>query len=906
MKFKAFFAQFLALNLLLPMNVVSIHAENNATNTNATLNETQKDDICTKGPNYEAKKKTVEDAETELTNANTAVTDAQKAYDALAAELSNANMSAADKQKALDEAQKTLDNANAKLTDAQNTLKAKQDALAQAQSNQSEAEAKYAAAKAEKDAADEAVKAANAVKKDAQTNLDSANKELTQAKQDKQDAANKLSAAEQAVKDAEEAAKKAQAEYDEACSKKTNSSYGFFQTLTGTDAKYAVTVLDEFQDPKRYLKDGGVEAGKTQFGEKGDATSFENMLIALDRLDRGNECRADSNCEPWKISASLMAIAQVEANMENYTLDHWQWTYGTSTGENASWGENPHRNQDPYYGWYTVEKAQSEFMAQYRQEHPNATDAEVIAAAKKAGKYSYASGGSTGHYNNIAWNDRNITGFGYSEKSDTRYKYCDVQNFNAEKYEMIDKTYTVAEYRTLLQNYIAQCNANKQAKLDALNAANTALENAKTDLARLQASSEGSAIANAQKKVDEAQKAYDSAKDAADKASAEAEAKAAEVTSQLGNVTAMKEAVKAAQAETDSAKAPVSSAQSEVDAAKAGLETAKSDKDAADKAVRDAQAKVDSAKNALDSKNQELEKAKDNLKQAQDELDSLPHSWNEGKVTKEPTCTEDGTKIYTCESCGKTKEETLSALGHDFNEEWTVDKKPTFVEEGSESRHCTRCDEVTDVRVIPILTFIDVDETTPHTDEVLWLAKTGVSEGWTEIDGTRTFKPYVEVARCDMAAFIRRLAKNNNWLDAATWTPSEADWNTFSDIDKNSPHAEDVLWLAHAEISQGWNVDNGQKEFRPLTIVARCDMAAFLHRLASKAGVSDASTWKPGEADWTFADIDAGSPHAEDVLWLAHSKVSQGWAEADGTKTFRPLTNVARCDMAAFLRRLVG
>ena len=202
----------------------------------------------------------------------------------------------------------------------------------------------------------------------------------------------------------------------------------------------------------------------------------------------------------------------------------------------------------------------------------------------------------------------------------------------------------------------------------------------------------------------------------------------------------------------------------------------------------------------------------------------------------------------------------------------------------------------------PELTFIDVDPTTSHYDDVQWLASSGISTGYP--DGT--YRPYVEVARCDMAAFIRRLAKNNNWLDAATWTASEADWNTFKDIDKSSPHAEDVLWLAHAEISQGWDVGNGQKEFRPFAIVARCDMAAFLHRLASKAGVSDASTWKPGEADWTFADIDAGSPHAEDVLWLAHSKVSQGWAEADGTKTFRPLTNVARCDMAAFLRRLVG
>ena len=197
--------------------------------------------------------------------------------------------------------------------------------------------------------------------------------------------------------------------------------------------------------------------------------------------------------------------------------------------------------------------------------------------------------------------------------------------------------------------------------------------------------------------------------------------------------------------------------------------------------------------------------------------------------------------------------------------------------------------------------FIDTPaDSTPHNDDVQWLASSGISTGYP--DGT--FRPYVEVARCDMAAFIRRLAKNNNWLDAAAWTASEADWNTFKDIDKSSPHAEDVLWLAHAEISQGWDVGNGQKEFRPFAIVARCDMAAFLHRLASKAGVSDASTWKPSEADWTFADIDAGSPHAEDVLWLAHSEVSKGWDEGNGTTTFRPLNNVARCDMAAFLHRL--
>ena len=43
------------------------------------------------------------------------------------------------------------------------------------------------------------------------------------------------------------------------------------------------------------------------------------------------------------------------------------------------------------------------------------------------------------------------------------------------------------------------------------------------------------------------------------------------------------------------------------------------------------------------------------------------HSWDEGKVTTEPSCTEKGVKTFTC-SCGETKTEEIPALGHDWNE----------------------------------------------------------------------------------------------------------------------------------------------------------------------------------------------------------------------------------------------
>ena len=40
------------------------------------------------------------------------------------------------------------------------------------------------------------------------------------------------------------------------------------------------------------------------------------------------------------------------------------------------------------------------------------------------------------------------------------------------------------------------------------------------------------------------------------------------------------------------------------------------------------------------------------------------HSWNGGKVTKEPTCTEEGSREYTCEVCGAKTTESLSKSSH--------------------------------------------------------------------------------------------------------------------------------------------------------------------------------------------------------------------------------------------------
>lgn len=66
------------------------------------------------------------------------------------------------------------------------------------------------------------------------------------------------------------------------------------------------------------------------------------------------------------------------------------------------------------------------------------------------------------------------------------------------------------------------------------------------------------------------------------------------------------------------------------------------------------------------------------------------HSHNYIAETVSPTCTEDGSSTYRCESCENTIENlTIPALGHDYGEEIIVD--PTYEAKGFTHKICARC-----------------------------------------------------------------------------------------------------------------------------------------------------------------------------------------------------------------------
>ena len=83
-----------------------------------------------------------------------------------------------------------------------------------------------------------------------------------------------------------------------------------------------------------------------------------------------------------------------------------------------------------------------------------------------------------------------------------------------------------------------------------------------------------------------------------------------------------------------------------------------------------------------------------------EKIKALGHAWDNGVVTKEPTCTEKGVKTFTCTKCNATKTEELAALGHDYVTKRT---EPTCTEDGKEEEVCSRCGDVKSSKVLPAL-----------------------------------------------------------------------------------------------------------------------------------------------------------------------------------------------------------
>ena len=76
------------------------------------------------------------------------------------------------------------------------------------------------------------------------------------------------------------------------------------------------------------------------------------------------------------------------------------------------------------------------------------------------------------------------------------------------------------------------------------------------------------------------------------------------------------------------------------------------------------------------------------------------HSYGAWTESTAATCTEGGQEKRICSVCKNVEYRDTNPLGHDWDEDYTVDLQPTCTEKGSKSIHCSKCSATKDVTEI--------------------------------------------------------------------------------------------------------------------------------------------------------------------------------------------------------------
>ena len=454
--------------------------------------------------------KELEKATQEKDVAEKAVSDAQKNVDDANTVLSQATSDAENKKVALDQANQGLDAALADVSEKQKIVDEKQASVDSFDEDTTKAELEQAKtdlslAKDRLSKAQESVNTATSVYNDAVTIQEKAQQAYDTSCQDLENTKATLAQAQDALAKVQEdvnnlqsqlenkneeikglntkidAAKsdvdKAQSKYDKALNDYNSISSPLDQAkknLNDFETQYATELARLNQGSKGYFDSIGCSdlanavlingklASYTHLGQVDDATNLENMQASIAYMKECNEIRKQEGLPELKVSAWLMAVAQVNANHAKYNIEH-AGVY--VTGENLAWGYgDANTAASPYRGWYDEEKAE------YLAGNNNFSD--------------------IGHYKNIVEGRYTVTGYAIGTNGQFSMAHC--QEFLDDVMGVDDDVQmTVSEFEQSFNDYcnnLKSVDSQHKALQDAVK--NAVSSNTKDDTALKQAESE--------------------------------------------------------------------------------------------------------------------------------------------------------------------------------------------------------------------------------------------------------------------------------------------------------------------------------------------------------------------------------------------------------------------------------
>ena len=252
------------------------------------------------------------------------------------------------------------------------------------------------------------------------------------------------------------------------------------------------------------------------------------------------------------------------------------------------------------------------------------------------------------------------------------------------------------------------------------------------------------------------------------------------------------------------------------------------------------------------------------------------HVWDDGVVTKEPDCVNEGVKTYTCTVCGETKTEAIPANGHTWGDDDICDicgaeKDTEVIRPVGPSKD----DEEGGI----VLPFTDVLPSDWFYNDVVYVYENGLMNGMT----ATTFGPYGNTTRGQIVTILWRLEGQPAVVGACP----------FTDVAAGSYYEQAITWAAANGIVTGYDATT----FGPDDQITREQMAAILYRYAQGKQLAS-----PALIDHLAAFTDAGNVSAyavEAMNWA----VSQGLINGMGDGTVAPQGQAIRAQAAAILHR---
>ena len=254
------------------------------------------------------------------------------------------------------------------------------------------------------------------------------------------------------------------------------------------------------------------------------------------------------------------------------------------------------------------------------------------------------------------------------------------------------------------------------------------------------------------------------------------------------------------------------------------------------------------------------------------------HSWDQGTVTQEPTCTETGWICYSCLVCMWQESKELPALGH----AWQLSKVVIEPEEGQELHSgyaeytCSRCQTVKEERLCAGEVFTDMpaDGNWAH-KPIDWAYFSGVTSGKT----ATSFEPKTKITRAEAMTFL--------WTAAGKPTSTLSE-SPFTDVTAGKYYYKPVLWAVEHHITGG----KTETSFAPKAQCSRAEIMTFLWNAVGKPAHS--LTESP------FTDVTPGKYYYNAVLWAYEKGVTGGTTDT----TFSPKTVCTRAQVVTFLYKV--